>query len=264
MVVAEYIIPIKQSSCLTPVNTIWRRVHGAGRRVVAGGGEAGQQRGRGGIIRIDVPAQDDDRDVAGAGQLERGGGRLGAGSTNPGVIQEQHAGPGRPGQDLEPVQIQVTALAAGAQDQPAAGQAQVGRDQPEQRVRARAPGAGRDHREEVRRRHAGALPHAGAVVGQEGQQQRQNRRLGRGWRRDPGRHRDRGGHPGRGGGREQGWRYGGQGGREQGWRCGGGGGGGGRGGWQGRGGRGGGGGGAGVVGGGGGGGGEEEGIGTDL
>src|ERR1700730_19230876 len=105
---------IRQSSWLTPISTSWRRVHGAGRRVIAGGGEAGQQRGRGGIIRVDMPAQDDDRDVAGAGQLERGGGRLGAGTGYPGVVQEQHAGPGGAGLQLGPGQVQVNGPADGA------------------------------------------------------------------------------------------------------------------------------------------------------
>src|SRR5579862_1107630 len=128
MVAADQNIPIKGSSWLAPIRTIWNwPVYGANGRVITGGMQGGQQRGAGRVGRVDVPAQHHDRDVTGAGQLERGGGGLGAGARHPGVVQEQDAGSGRAAQDLEAVQVEVATLVAEAEGEQAVRPAQVGR-----------------------------------------------------------------------------------------------------------------------------------------
>src|SRR5258707_6381843 len=96
-----------------------------------GGGEPGGQRTRAGIGWVDVAAKHDDRDVAGARQLERGGGGLSAGARYPGVVGEQHAGArGRP-VGHEAVHVQVATLVSRPDDEPAQRQPQVRGGQPE-------------------------------------------------------------------------------------------------------------------------------------
>lgn len=55
--------------------------------------------------RVDVTAKDHDRDTARAGQLERGGGRLGAAAGNPGIVHNEDIGADRRPGDPQPVHV---------------------------------------------------------------------------------------------------------------------------------------------------------------
>ena len=158
-------------------------MHRAAGRIIGPDSQPGGERTGTGIGRVDVPAQQHGGDTPGAGQLEGRGGGLSASARYPAVVEQQDTGSDRRSSYKETVSPQIAALLSRADGQRDQRQPQVRRDQPEQRVRARAAEPGRHHSQQVGCFHARTPPCAGAVILQEGKQQDEQSGLGGGARR---------------------------------------------------------------------------------
>ena len=118
--------------------------------------------GRPRVIGVDVPADDHDRDAPGAGQLERDRGRLRAAARHPGVVDDQHVGPGHDAVDAEPAGVDAAPVSRprGRDRQAHQRNVNAGPDEARQRMTARAaPAARHDRRDPRGRRHPGRGPH---------------------------------------------------------------------------------------------------------
>ena len=116
-----------------------------------------------------MPADDDDRDPPGPGQLQRHGGRLSAAPGYPGVIHNQDVGPGHWSVDAQPAGVDAANMSRSPWGNREAHERKVDTrpDEAEQRMTARAAlAAGHDGGELRGSRHPGRGPHRLSVIPQ--------------------------------------------------------------------------------------------------
>ena len=116
-----------------------------------------------------MPADDDDRDPPGPGQLQRHRGRLGAAPGYPGVIHNQDVGPGHRSVDAQPAGVDAASMGRSPWGHREADERKVDTrsDEAEQWMAARPALAARhDGGELWSRRHPGRSPHRLSVIPQ--------------------------------------------------------------------------------------------------